>query len=221
MMDGILIVDKPSGITSHDVVENIRHKFGIKRVGHAGTLDPIATGILILLLGKATKLFSNFVNFDKEYEATLTLGISTQTGDTQGKTIEIKSYENIALAEVEKVFNESKEQTEQIPPIFSALKYKGRRLYALARKGIEVPLIARKIKIYSLELRNFNLPEIDFYIRCSKGTYVRKVAQDMGKMLGCGGCISRIRRVGIGPFKIEEAIKLADINESHLRHWQY
>ncbi len=220
-MDGILVVDKPQGFTSHDCVKIIRKKFGIKKVGHAGTLDPLATGILILLLGKATRLFGDFSSFDKEYEATLTLGLTTDTGDIQGNFVRQFPFEHIKKEDVLQGFSKFRGIIEQIPPMVSALKYKGKKLYQLARRGITVPRSSRKICIHSLTLTRFAPPEIDFKVQCSKGTYVRKLGEDIGQMLGSGGCISSIRRTALGPFKINEAVKLAEINESHLRNWPH
>lgn len=219
MKEGILIVDKPIGITSHDVVNSVRKKLGIRKVGHAGTLDPIATGLLIILVGKLTKFFNKFVNFDKEYIATLTLGTSTDTGDALGKVIASKPYENISQKKIEEVFRSFIGDIEQVPPMVSALKYKGKRLYSLAKKGISVPRQARKIKIYTLEIQKIYLPNVDFQITCSKGTYIRKLGEDIGELLGCGGHISKIRRMAIGPFRIEDAINLEEVDENLLRSW--
>ncbi len=215
------MADKPQGLTSHDCVKIIRKRFGIKKVGHAGTLDPLATGILILLLGRATRLFADFSGFDKEYEATLTLGLATDTGDIQGSVIQSLPYEHIKEEDVLQGLSKFQGAIEQIPPMVSALKYQGKRLYELARRGITVPRSSRKIFIRSLLLIRFAPPEIDFKVQCSKGTYVRKLGEDIGQLLGSVGCISKIRRIASGPFRINEAVKLADINESHLRNWPY
>ncbi|MDP2939386.1 MAG: tRNA pseudouridine(55) synthase TruB [Candidatus Omnitrophota bacterium] len=217
-MDGILVIDKPQGITSHDCVKKIRKIFGVKKVGHAGTLDPLATGILVVLLGKATRKFLDFSGFDKEYEATLTLGITTDTGDIQGKIIKTLPFDHVRRENVLQAFNNFVGVIEQIPPMVSALKYHGEKLYQLARRGIVVERRPRKICIHSLTLTEYVPPELNFKVKCSKGTYIRTLAEDIGTMLGCGGCISSIRRIGLGPFKIEEAIKLEEINASHLRH---
>lgn len=218
-MEGILVVDKPSGLTSHDCVKAARKRFGIKKVGHAGTLDPLATGILILLVGKAARLFSEFSGFDKEYEATLTLGTTTDTGDSEGKIIRSVGYGHITREKLLDAFKKFQGAGEQVPPMVSALKYQGKRLYQLARQGIVVPRAPRKIYIHSLSLIDFKPPQVDFRVSCSKGTYVRKLGEDIGGLLGCGGCICRLRRINLGPFKIEEAIKLEEIDESYLRQW--
>ncbi len=220
MLEGILVVDKPGGITSHDVVDVARERLGIRRVGHAGTLDPIATGVLVLLIGKATKLFSRFQDFPKEYEATLTLGKTTTTGDIEGKLVEESEYENISQEKAEETFSNFMGNREQIPPMVSAIKHNGRRLYKLAREGVSVPRKARNITIYELKIDKFYLPNIDFYTKCSKGTYIRQLGEDIALELNSGGHISRIRRVGIGPFGIEDAVDLEGINESRIRSWK-
>lgn len=219
-MDGFLIVDKPSGMTSHDVVVIIRKKFQFRRIGHAGTLDPLATGVLVVLLGQATKLFEKFSSFDKAYNATLMLGTTTDTADIQGKVLSQAPYHEITQAKVEKVFSQFIGEIEQIPPMVSAVKVNGKRLYRLARKGIEVKREPRKIKISSLQLVDFSLPEVKFSLECSKGTYVRKLAEDVGAQLGCGGCISQIRRTRVGHFTIDQAVRLGDVHEGDIRHWQ-
>lgn len=219
MKEGILIIDKPAGITSHDVVDIARKKLKTKRIGHSGTLDPVATGVLVLLIGKATKLFSKFVHFDKEYEATLRLGIVTTTGDSQGEVVGEKSIAGITEEQVRYVFAQFIGDRQQVPPMVSAIKHKGKRLYDLARQGIEVERRARSIKIYTLTITRMELPEIDFFVKCSKGTYVRRLGEEIGEILGCGGFISRIRRVSLGLFHIKESIKIEEIDESHLRLW--
>ena len=219
-MDGILIINKPQNVTSHDVVNFVRRRFNVKRVGHSGTLDPLATGILVILIGKSTKLFQRFVTFDKEYEATITLGAFTTTGDSQGEILEKFVFNCIAREDILRIFDELKTQTHQIPPMFSALKYKGRRLYHLARMGMEVPRLPRKIKIYNLDLLDFSSPDVYFRFKCSKGTYVRSFAEDVGRKLNCGGYISKITRVSLGPFNLDDAVELDRIDESCIRTWQ-
>lgn len=220
MKEGILVIDKPAGLTSHDIVELIRRKFNTERVGHSGTLDPVATGVLVLLVGRATKLFTKFVYFDKEYEATLRLGIVTSTGDSQGRVIAEKDIEHITQDRVKEVFARFTGEREQVPPMVSAIKHKGKRLYELARQGIEVERKARRIKIYDLTITRMSLPEIDFYVKCSKGTYIRRLGEEIGEELGVGGFISRIRRISLGPYHIRDAVKIEDADESHLRDWK-
>ena len=220
MKEGIVIINKPNGITSHDVVTKVRQKFKMKRVGHAGTLDPLATGVIVMLLGKSTKLFDKFVSFDKAYMATLILGTTTQSADTQGAIIEKKPYDYISKEMVLNVFKKFMGPSEQIPPMVSAVKHKGKKLYQLACQGIEVERAPRKIKIYKLELLEFNPPYVKFYLECSKGTYVRQLAHDVGQVLGCGACICQIERTKVGKFSIEESVKIEELNESHIRAWQ-
>ncbi len=220
MKEGLLIIDKPSGMTSHDVVALMRKKLRTKKIGHSGTLDPVATGVLVLLVGKATKLFSKFVHFDKEYEATLRLGTVTSTGDSEGRVLAEKNASHVTEAEVRRVFSEFVGERQQVPPMVSAIKHKGERLYELARRGIEVERQARTIRIYDLKITRIAFPDIDFFVKCSKGTYIRRLGEEIGEVLGVGGFISRIRRVSLGPFTIKEALKIDEANESHLRAWQ-
>lgn len=220
MTDGILIVNKPMGITSHDVVQKVRARFRMRRVGHAGTLDPLATGVLIILLGKATKSFNKFVGMDKAYRATLILGTATDSADVQGKVIQRLPYEGVTRVRVEEAFKKFSGHIDQVPPMVSAVKVKGKKLYQLARKGIEVEREARQIRIDCLKLESFDPPYVKFYLECSKGTYVRQLAEDIGKLLGCGACISQIERTRVGLFRVEEAVPIEDIHESHIRVWQ-
>ncbi|MGE5280633.1 MAG: tRNA pseudouridine(55) synthase TruB [Deltaproteobacteria bacterium] len=220
MKEGLLIIDKPAGVTSHDVVETVRRRFKMKRVGHSGTLDPVATGILVVLLGKATKLFAQFVHFDKAYEATLRLGAVTSTGDIEGKVIKEEDPSRVTEEDVRRVMATFLGARQQVPPMVSAIKHKGRRLYELARRGIQVERTARAIKIYELVITGVHLPEVDFMVRCSKGTYVRRLGEEIGEALGVGGFIVRIRRTALGPFRIEDAVPLDRIDESHIRDWR-
>lgn len=220
-LNGILLIDKPQNITSHDVVNFVRRRLSVKKVGHSGTLDPMATGVLVVLLGNATKLASKFTNFDKEYYSELTLGAMTDTSDAQGKIIRNfpeSSYSNLKKEDFEVVLESFKGEINQVPPMFSALRFKGHRLYDLARRGIEVPREPRKIKIFELELLEFNLPKISFRVVCSKGTYIRKLSEDIGETLGCGAYQSKLRRTRVGEFKIQNTILLDDLNESHIRN---
>jgi tRNA pseudouridine55 synthase len=220
MRDGVLVVDKPSGVTSHDVVETVRRKLKTKKVGHSGTLDPVATGVLVLLVGKATKLFSKFVHFDKEYDATLRLGVVTSTGDSEGVVLSEKQIDHITEENIRDAFVAFVGEREQVPPMVSAIKYQGKRLYVLARQGIEVDRKARRIRIYDLKITRMDLPEIDFYVKCTKGTYIRRLGEEIGEKLGVGGFISRIRRVSLGPFHIRDAVKVEDVDEGYLRDWK-
>lgn len=207
-MDGMLIVDKPSGMTSHDVVEFIRRKFEIKKVGHAGTLDPSVTGVLIILIGAATKLSSRFANDDKEYEATLILGKKTDSGDAEGKVLSVGDFSKVTEAHIEDIFNGFKGKIEQVPPMVSALRFKGKRLYELARRGREVPRKPREVYIKELKIKNIDIPRVDFSVVCSKGTYIRKLCDDIGDKLGCGAHLSYLRRLRSGEFTIEKSVSM-------------
>lgn len=214
---GILLIDKPQGLTSHDVVDAVRRKFGIRRVGHSGTLDPLATGLLIILVDKATKQFNRFTNFDKEYAATLTMGTATDSGDSQGKVIASAGYDGLNQEKVLSALKSLEGKIEQTPPMVSAVKHKGKPLYKLARKGLTVERKKRLIEIYSLELLRFCLPEIEFKVRCSKGTYIRSLGEEIALRLGSCGHISQIRRVSIGAYSVNQAKSLDAFNENDIR----
>ena len=216
-IDGVIFVDKPKGITSHDVVDVIRKKLQTKKVGHAGTLDPLAEGLLIMLVGKCTKMFSKFANFDKEYLGVLKLGEVTTTGDSQGEVTKSQGYKDIKPETIEETFASFIGEMGQIPPMVSALRVNGKRLYELARRGIVVERAPRKINIISLKILKMNFPFIEFRVHCSKGTYVRKLAEDIGEKLGCGAHMVKILRLSIGSFSLEKAVKLDEVNESHLQ----
>jgi len=216
MKEGVLIVNKPKGLTSHEVVERVRKILGIRRVGHTGTLDPLATGVLLILVGKTTKFFRRFLCFHKEYIATLTLGKLTDTGDISGKLLKEVDVPALNKDTIETVFKEFTGRIKQVPPMFSAIKYKGRPLYEFARMGIEIPRQVREVFVHELKLLDFKDNQIKFYVRCSTGTYIRKLAMDIAERLNCVGCISEITRLSIGPYRIEEAVELDKIDESHI-----
>lgn len=214
-MNGIVIVDKPPLLTSHDVVDFIRTKFKLRKVGHAGTLDPLATGVLVILLGSFTKKSIEFTNADKEYEGTMILGVETDSGDSQGKILSRRQVNNIQEKDIIDVFLQFLGEGEQVPPMVSSLKYKGKPLYKLARKGINVERQPRKISIKSLEIIDIKIPEVNFRLACSKGTYIRQLAIDIGNKLGCGAHLSRLKRLKSGDFSLDksvswEALKRAD-----------
>ena len=217
LKSGILLIDKPPDLTSHDVVDAVRSKLNTRRVGHAGTLDPLATGLLIILVGGATKRFNHFMNLDKEYLATLKLGVATDSGDSHGRPVETLSYEGVTSEQVCKVLEGLKGKIENIPPMVSAIRYKGKRLYKLARKGIIIKLPARIVEIHRLELLGFKLPDIELRVKCSKGTYVRSLAEEIARRLNCVGHISQIRRSSIGPYTVSDAKLLGDFDENDIR----
>ena len=219
-MDGILIIDKPKGLTSHDIVLKVRRKIGQQKVGHAGTLDPSATGVLVLALGKTTKLVSKLTNQDKKYGVTLRLGIKTDTGDITGKKIEEKEVGNIDEQTIKNVLLKLTGTIMQTPPMISAKKYKGRPLYKYARQGKIIPREPKQIHIYKIKLNEVKLPEVSFDVHCSKGTYIRTLCEDIGNSLNTLGCASRIRRLKNGSFTLDQAIPLQaflDLDEEKLK----
>jgi len=208
---GLLLVDKPKGITSHDVVDFIRKRFKINKVGHCGTLDPIATGLLVILLGRATKSASRYLNDDKRYLCTMKLGIVTDTQDAEGKIITNSVVENITAKQIREVAKSFKGEIEQIPPMVSAKHYKGVRLYKLARKGLEVKRFPKKICIYNITVLSIKIPYVEFIMESSKGTYIRTLCHDIGEKLGCGAHMRALRRLASGNFKVENAHTLKEL----------
>jgi len=213
-MHGILIVNKPQRMTSHDVVDFIRRRFHIKKVGHAGTLDPLATGVLVLLIGRATKLSGKLMGQDKEYGVVMTLGKRTDTGDADGKVIsESNEFRTIDTQQIKSVLAQFTGKISQIPPMTSAIKHKGKKLYELARKGIQIERSPREVTIHDLVLEEYNPPDISLRVTCSKGTYVRVLCDDIGLALGCGGFVSKIERLKSGRFHIKEAITIDELRD--------
>ncbi|MFH1752664.1 MAG: tRNA pseudouridine(55) synthase TruB [Candidatus Omnitrophota bacterium] len=206
MYNGIVVVDKPKGFTSHDIVLFLRRRFGIKKVGHAGTLDPMATGVLVLLLGDATKLSNSFISDDKEYEGTMRLGAKTTTCDAEGEITATNDISGVTPKIIEEAASHFRATIDQVPPMFSALKRGGRKLYKLARKGIEIELEPRKVTVFALDIKKIELPDVWFKVACSKGTYVRKLAEDIGEKIGCGAHLVALRRTKSGRFSIEDAV---------------
>lgn len=216
-MNGILVVDKPKAMTSHDVVNFIRKRFRIKKAGHAGSLDPIATGVLVLLLGGATKVSGQLMNDDKIYEATLRCGITTDTLDAEGKIKEKKDISKLSFDKIEEVFCKFYGEQLQTPPAFSAVKYKGRPLYKFARQGISIKKEPRRINIKELAIKEIKLPHISFKVRCSRGTYIRKLCDDIGSQLGCGAHMTELRRIRSGDFSIEDAVSYDELRQMSLK----
>ncbi len=212
-MDGILIVDKPQGMTSHDVVDFVRKRFGLKKVGHAGTLDPIATGVLVILIGRCTKSSNGLMADDKEYEAALTLGATSDTGDGYGKLTPSGIASDYTAGDIEAAFKEFAGEIEQTPPMYSAIKFKGRKLYEFARRGMDVERKPRKVHIKDIEILKVSSSEVYFRVSCSKGTYIRQLCADIGSRLGCGGYMSELRRTRSGRFGIAEAISLDELRK--------
>ncbi len=218
-MDGILIVDKPEGITSLDVAREMKRRFGVKKAGHVGTLDPFATGVLPVVINEGTKLVPFLEEGPKEYEATLKLGEETATDDWTGKVVMSKPLEGIRPEEIEFSVQSFLGKIHQTPPMFSAIKMDGRPLYRLARKGIEVERKEREVEIYGIQMQGIDLPLVRFKVSCSKGTYIRALGRDVGRMIGCGGHLLRLRRTRSGPFTLADAIsweKMKEFSDPHL-----
>jgi tRNA pseudouridine55 synthase len=204
--DGVLLVDKAEGMTSHDVVALIRRKLEIKKVGHCGTLDPIATGLLLLTLGRGTKIQDLLMSEDKEYAGTLTLGISTTTQDRQGEVVDQREVPALGENEVRAAFEKFRGDFYQMPPMVSAIKHGGVPLYKLARQGKVVERKPRLVHVYRYSIDRIALPQIDFSVLCSKGFYVRTYAHDIGEALGCGAHLKSLRRWKSGRFNVDRAI---------------
>ncbi len=207
MRDGILIIDKPSGLTSHDVINRVRRATKIRQVGHAGTLDPMATGVLVVCLGQATRISEYLLGHDKAYRATIRLGIETNTYDADGEIVATRDV-NMDRAAVERALARFAGEIQQIPPMYSAIKREGQKLYELARQGIEIEREARSVVIHSSELCRYQAPDATIDVRCSAGTYLRSIAHDLGAALGTGGHLVELRRTAAGPFTIDQAISL-------------
>lgn len=215
--EGIMLVNKPSGMTSHDVVDFVRKRLQMRRIGHAGTLDPLAEGLLIILVGSYTKKFSKFADYDKEYIAIVRLGEATDTGDAGGKIIKKCDYQHITHSMIHNVVKSFEGEIEQVPPMVSALHHNGKRLYRLAKKGIVVERKPRRVFIHKIDILEINIPSIYLYIKCSKGTYIRKLAEDIGGKLNSCAYIERIKRIGVGPFSLEEAVAIDEINPDSIK----
>lgn len=209
--DGAVLVDKPVGPTSHDVVEAVRRTFSIKKVGHCGTLDPNATGLLILVLGRATKLSEKLMGADKIYEGTIKLGESTDSYDADGELVSSLPVPPLTLDELNELAAGFVGDQMQLPPMVSAVKKDGVPLYKLARRGVEVERKPRLIHIYNFRFSNYDEPFAQFRITCTKGTYVRTVAHELGEKLGCGAHLSALRRCASGTLKVEDAIPLEQL----------
>jgi tRNA pseudouridine55 synthase len=210
--DGVLVVDKPTDWTSHDVVAKVRNTFRLHKLGHAGTLDPVATGVLVLLSGKATKASQFLVTDEKEYQFEILLGKTTDTQDITGTVLEEKEVpQDLAPERVESILDAFRGEIQQLPPMFSAVKVSGQRLYKLGRKGQEIEREPRPITIHSLTIDSITPPYIRLDVICSKGTYVRTLCHDIGEQLGCGGCMASLQRLRSGRYSIKDAYQLDEI----------
>ena len=216
-MNGIIIINKHKGCTSHDIVYKVKKMFN-EKVGHTGTLDPMATGVLPLLIGKGTQCSKYLINHDKIYNVTLQLGEKTDTADSEGKVIETKEVKEKTLKKenIEKILEKFKGKQEQIPPIYSAIKVNGKKLYEYARKGQEVEIKPRKIEIYNIELLNINekQKQIEFQVSCSKGTYIRSLCEDIAQRLETVGYMLELKRIQVGNFNIKEVITIEQLENN-------
>jgi len=210
-LDGILLVDKPGDHTSHDVVARLRGKLKMKRIGHAGTLDPMATGLLIMLVGKATRVSQYLTNLDKEYEGTVELGKVTDTQDADGEMRETRPVPPLTEDELKEAIKGFLGDQYQMPPMYSAIKINGVPLYKSARKGEDIVREPRFIRVMNWEVTKFGVPRFDFRLRCTKGTYVRTLAHDLGQKLGCGAHLAALRRTATDKFNVAQALTLDQI----------
>ncbi len=213
-MHGVLVVDKPKGITSFDVVREVRRALGEKKVGHTGTLDPMATGVLPVCVGDATKISQFILEATKAYDATVKLGAVTDTLDAEGKILETRPVPAITRELLESALQKFRGTIMQVPPMYSAIKVGGKRLYELARAGEEVERQPREVTVYDLQLRDFSADEVKLSVRSSKGFFVRSLAADIGEALGCGAHLNALRRTQSGPFVLAQAIPLAEVTKT-------
>lgn len=214
MLNGFFVIDKPAGVTSHDIVARVRRAINQKKVGHTGTLDPFATGVLPVAVGEGTKAIQFLDESEKEYRAVLRLGVATDTQDLTGEVISEREWSHLAPSDLERLVPQFLGLQKQLPPMFSAIKQGGVPLYRLARKGIEVEREARDVEIFSLSFDWIRLPEACFTVRCSRGTYVRTLASDLGEALGCGAHLLELRRTRSGLFAEADVVSIETIAAS-------
>lgn len=206
-MDGVLVIDKPLGPTSHDIVAKVRRALKIDKVGHTGTLDPMASGVLPLVLGKGTKLARYLSGSTKTYQATICLGVTTETLDAEGEVVQRRDVD-VTQADIDRVLEQFRGEISQVPPMYSAKKIDGQKLYQLARKGVEIAREAKQVTVLHLHCGGYQAPELHFEVACTAGTYVRVLAQDIGEALGCGAYLKALRRTQAGPFSLSQSITL-------------
>jgi tRNA pseudouridine55 synthase len=199
-VSGILLLDKPLGLSSNHALQRVKRLYDARKAGHTGSLDPLADGMLPICFGDATKLSAFLLDADKHYWFRVKLGETTATGDTEGEVLKVRPIDDVTPDQIEQVLQKFAGEIQQLPPMYSALKHKGKRLYELAREGVEVEREPRTVRIYSLALGEVNLPEFELRVHCSKGTYVRTLAEDIGEALGCGAHVTALRRTGVGPY---------------------
>ena len=210
-VNGILLLDKPSGITSNDALQQVKRLYFAKKAGHTGSLDPLASGVLPICMGEATKVSAFLLDADKRYKVRCQLGVQTETADAEGEIIRTRPVEAYSEAQVESVLEQFRGPIEQIPPMYSALKHEGQRLYKLARQGIEVEREARPVDIHELTLEARGDDWLDIAVHCSKGTYIRTLVEDIGEQLGCGAHVSALRRTSVGPYGDEHLVTLEQL----------
>ena len=211
--DGLLIVDKPEGMTSLDVVRDLKRRFCVKKAGHIGTLDPFATGVLPIVINEGTKLVPFLEEDPKEYEGVIKLGEETTTDDLTGNVVFRRPWEEVTPRSIHEAFGTFRGKVRQTPPMYSAIKVEGKPLYRLARKGIVIERKERDVEIFDLQIEEIDLPQVHFRVSCSKGTYVRSLGRDIGRKIGCGGHLLRLKRARSGPFTLEQAIPWGRLKE--------
>ncbi|MGY2575267.1 tRNA pseudouridine(55) synthase TruB [Vibrio sp. C8] len=211
-INGVVLIDKPTGISSNDTLQKVKRLFFAEKAGHTGALDPLATGMLPICLGEATKFSQFLLDSDKRYRVIAKLGERTDTSDSDGEVVETREV-NVDLETLNSCIEKFRGETDQVPSMFSALKYQGRPLYEYARQGIEVPREARKITVYDIVLHRFENDEVEMEVHCSKGTYIRTIVDDLGEMLGCGAHVTMLRRTGVAKYPYENMVTLEQLNE--------
>lgn len=212
-VNGILLLDKPIGLTSNAALQQVKRLFGARKAGHTGSLDPLATGMLPICFGEATKLSGFLLDSDKSYQAVIQLGVRTRTGDAEGEIVERRDASHVTRTMIDEVLLEFNGVIEQIPPMYSALKQNGQPLYRLAHQGIEVERQARKVTIHDIQVLGFDEDRLSISVHCSKGTYIRTLAEDIGGQLGCGAHIAELRRDGVGTFAGEHIVTMETLEE--------
>lgn len=211
-INGVILLDKPTGISSNDALQKVKRVFFAEKAGHTGALDPLATGMLPICLGEATKFSQFLLDSDKRYRVIAKLGERTDTSDSDGEVVETRPVD-VNLEKLEASIDTFRGESDQVPSMFSALKYQGKPLYEYARKGIEVPRESRKITVYEIVLHRFEGDEVEMEVHCSKGTYIRTIVDDLGEMLGCGAHVTMLRRTGVAKYPYEKMVTLEQLNE--------
>lgn len=212
-VSGILLLDKPAGLTSNAALQRVKHMYRAAKAGHTGSLDPLATGLLPLCFGMATKFSAFLLDADKRYRVRVRLGETTTTADAEGAVVATASTEHVTEAAIQEVLAGFLGTIEQMPPMYSAVKHRGERLYKLARQGIEVERQARAVTIFAMALRALEPPDFEMDVHCSKGTYIRTLAEDIGTRLGCGGHVTMLRRTGVGPYREDGEVRFVTLTD--------